>query len=123
MNTNAYRQGNIKNKIMMKKHKNNNYRQWAIKTGDMVQIITGKDKKKQGKVLEVDRTFGRVKVEGMKMQTHYKKDAGLILKEGFMHISNVMLFDTEVKKVTRYKFGTNEEGKKIRMSVTSNKAI
>ena len=123
MNTNAYRQGNLKNKIMMKKHKNNNYRQWAIKTGDLVQVITGKDKKKQGKVIEVDRTLGRVKIEGMKMQTHYKKDAGLVLKEGFMHISNVMLLDPEAKKVTRYKFGVNEEGKKIRMSVVSNKAI
>lgn len=123
MKANGYRQGNLKRKILMQKNKNNNYRQWAVKKGDTIQVITGKDKGKKGKVMEVDRVLGRVKIEGMKMQTHYKKEGGLIVKEGFMHVSNVMLWDSEANKITRYKFGINEEGKKIRMAVASNKAI
>lgn len=70
--------------------------QTKIKTGDTVQIIAGKDKGKQGKVLSVDRKSNRVIVEGVNMITKHSKPSaanqqgGIIHKEAAIHASNVM---------------------------------
>lgn len=104
------------------KKTNNNYSQCAIKKGDLVQIITGKEKGKKGKIIDFDRKIGYVKIEGCKMQTHFKKNAGISVKEGFIHVSNVMLVDEETGKITRYKFKINENEKQ-RISVKTNKVI
>ena len=66
-----------------------------IKKGDKVQVIAGKDKGKQGKVLVVDREKNRVIVEGVNMITKHQKprgaqQGGLINKEAAIHASNVM---------------------------------
>ncbi len=97
------------------------YSKCAIKTGDLVQVIAGKEKGKKGKIMDFDRKTGQVKIEGLKMQTHYKKGSGLIIKEGGIHVSNVMLLD-ESKGITRYGFKI-EEGKKIRISRKTGNAI
>ena len=94
----------------------------AIKTGDVVQVIAGKENKKKGKVIDFDRKTGYVKIEGLKMQTHFKKGSGMIVKEGGIHVSNVMLVD-ENNTITRYKFSVNAEGKKERIAVTTGKVI
>lgn len=62
-----------------------------IKKGDTVQVITGNDKGKKGSVIEVDRTNLKIKVEGVKVQTHFDKKDGLLKKEGFIDYSNVKL--------------------------------
>lgn len=62
-----------------------------IKKGATVQVITGSDKGKKGQVLEVDAKALRIKVEGVKVQTHYDKKDGLLKKEGFIDYSNVKL--------------------------------
>ncbi|MES3038081.1 MAG: KOW motif domain-containing protein [Bdellovibrionota bacterium] len=64
-----------------------------IKTGATVQVITGSDKGKKGVVLEVDRTKMRIKVQGVRVQTHFDKKDGLLKKEGFIDYSNVKLME------------------------------
>lgn len=68
-----------------------------IKKGDKVQVIAGADKGKKGSVLEVSPTAMKVKVEGVKVQTHYDKKDGLLKKEGFIDYSNVKLVEAKAK--------------------------
>ncbi len=83
-----------------------------LKTGDNVIVITGKDKGKQGKILDVDRKRGRVLVEGVNKATKHTKpnamnsNGGIIHKEAFIHASNVML---------------EHKGKRTRIGVTQEK--
>jgi large subunit ribosomal protein L24 len=70
-----------------------------IRKGDVVEVIAGKEKGKQGKVLEVLREKGRIRVEKlMTVKRHLKKgrnqatpDGGIIEKEGTIALSNVMV--------------------------------
>lgn len=62
-----------------------------IKKGDTVQVITGSDKGKKGSVIAVDSKAMKIKVEGVKVLTHYDKKDGLLKKEGFIDYSNVKL--------------------------------
>lgn len=64
-----------------------------IKKGDKVQVITGGDKGKKGTVIEVNSKALKIKIEGIKIQTHYDKKDGLLKKEGFIDYSNVKLVE------------------------------
>ena len=87
-----------------------------IRKDDNVIVISGKDKGKTGRVLRVDRERDRVFVEGLNIIKRHQKptqlnpnaQAGVIEKEGPIHISNVMLIDPKDKKPTRV--GTTREG-------------
>ena len=75
-----------------------------IKKGSKVKILTGKDKNKDGEVIEIDRPNNKVKVKGINMvkkhvKTTKEKKGGIISKENFMHISNLSLIDQKNKKV------------------------
>ena len=75
-----------------------------IKKGSKVKILTGKDKNKDGEVIEIDRANNRVKVKGINMvkkhvKTTKEKKGGIISKENFLHISNLNLIDQKNKKV------------------------
>ena len=81
-----------------------------IKKGDLVQVITGKDKGKQGKVIAAFPREDRVLVEGVnRVKKHIKagqtqrgsKTGGIITTEAPIHVSNVMLVDPTSKKPTR----------------------
>ena len=70
-----------------------------IKKGDKVKILTGKDKKKEGEVIEIDRKKNRAKVKGINMvKKHLKatkeKKGGIITKENFINISNLMIIES-----------------------------
>lgn len=72
-----------------------------IKKGDTVQVITGQDKGKKGTVLEVNSGGPKVKVQGIKLMTHFDKKDGLKTLEGFIDYSNVKLVEksgTKAKK-------------------------
>ncbi|MAH52177.1 MAG: 50S ribosomal protein L24 [Candidatus Pelagibacter sp.] len=74
-----------------------------IKKGSKVKILTGKDKKKDGEVIEIDRGNNRAKVKGINMvkkhvKTTKEKKGGIIAKENFLHISNLSLVDQKTKK-------------------------
>lgn len=64
-----------------------------IKSGATVQIIAGADKGKKGKVIEVDRAGLRLKIEGVKVMTHYDRKEGIKKLEGFIDYSNVKLLE------------------------------
>ena len=73
-----------------------------IKKGLKVSILVGKDKKKEGEVIEIDRTNNRAKVKEINMvkkhvKTTKEKKGGIISKESFIHLSNLKLLDEKVK--------------------------
>ena len=74
-----------------------------IKKGLKVRVLTGKDKKKEGEVIEIDRKKNRAKVKGINMvKKHLKatkeKKGGIISKENFVNMSNLLLFKKEKNK-------------------------
>lgn len=69
-----------------------------IKKGDTVQVTTGSDKGKKGTVMEVKPLAMRIKIQGVKIQTHYDKKDGLLKKEGFIDYSNVKLIEVAAKE-------------------------
>ena len=76
-----------------------------IKKGMKVKILSGKDKNKDGEVIEIDRKNNRAKVKGANIikkhiKTTKEKKGGIVSKESFIHISNLKLLDEKkVKKV------------------------
>tara|TARA_B100001093_G_scaffold345702_1_gene330377 strand:+ start:190 stop:444 length:255 start_codon:yes stop_codon:yes gene_type:complete len=77
-----------------------------IKKGFKVKILTGKDKNKDGEVIEIDRPNNRVKVQGINMvKKHVKttkdKKGGIVSKENFLHISNVVSIEERKKEKTK----------------------
>ena len=69
-----------------------------IKKGLKVRVLTGKDKKKEGEVIEIDRVNNRAKVKEINMvkkhiKTTKEKKGGIVSKESFIHISNLKLVD------------------------------
>ena len=75
-----------------------------IKKGIKVKIISGKDKNKDGEVIAIDRKNNRAKVKGINIvkkhvKTSKEKKGGIVSKENFIHISNLLIFEqTNVKK-------------------------
>lgn len=72
-----------------------------IKKGATVQIITGADKGKKGEVVFVDPKKMKLKIQGVRVQTHYDKKEGLLKKEGFIDYSNVKLISAPTEKATK----------------------
>ena len=76
-----------------------------LKKGDKVKVLSGKDKKKDGEIIEIDRKNNRAKVKGINIvkkhvKTTKEKKGGIISKENFIHISNLVIFEKkkEIKK-------------------------
>ena len=79
-----------------------------IKKGLKVKILAGKDKKKEGEIIEIDRANNRAKVKEINMvkkhvKTTKEKKGGIISKESFIHISNLKLIDEKKNKKTEAK--------------------
>ncbi len=74
-----------------------------INKGDSVQVIAGADKGKKGNVLEVSQKGKsiKVKVQGVKMMTHFDKEEGRNEAEGFIDYSNVKLLEKASKTKTK----------------------
>ena len=73
-----------------------------IKKGNNVKILTGKDKNKNGEIIEIDRKNYRAKVKGINMikkhiKTTKEKKGGIISKENFVNISNLVLVEDKKK--------------------------
>ena len=67
-----------------------------IKKGLKVQVLTGKEKKKQGEIIELDRKNNRAKIKDINMvkkhvKTTKEKKGGIFSKESFIHLSNLKL--------------------------------
>jgi len=73
-----------------------------IKKGHKVKILAGKDKKKEGEVIEIDRFRKRAKVKDINMvkkhvKTTKEKKGGIFSKESFIHLSNLKLINEKIK--------------------------
>ena len=74
-----------------------------IKKGLKVKILVGKDKKKEGEVIEIDRSKNRAKVKEINMvkkhvKTTKEKKGGIVSKENFIHLSNLMNLEKNNKQ-------------------------
>ncbi len=73
-----------------------------IKKGLKVKVLAGKDKAKEGEVIEIDRQNNRAKVKEINMvkkhiKTTKEKKGGIFSKENFIHLSNLKLVETKIK--------------------------
>lgn len=97
-----------------------------IKKGDLVKVIAGKDRDKEGKVLSINRKKNSLLVEGINIITKHTKPSagnqkgGIIEQEGPIDISNVMY--VHKGKATRIGF-TEKDGKKVRMAKSTGEII
>lgn len=94
-----------------------------IKTGDTVQVMTGKDKGKRGVVLSVHPSEDRVVVEGLNIQKRHIKanqrpslpQGGILDRPAKIHISNVRLYSEKLERAVRVGFQVDDEGNKVRV--------
>lgn len=100
-----------------------------VKKGDTVVVISGKDKGKKGKILNVDRKNSRVIVEGVGMVKKHQKptqqaqQGGIITQEAPIHSSNVLLFDKKANQGVRTGIKILADGKKVRVSKKTNEVL
>ena len=100
-----------------------------LKKDDIVQVITGKEKGKKGKILALFSESGTVTVEKLNMlKRHMKSDgksrqAGIVEKEGAIHLSNVLIVCDKCGKGVRIKRKKLEDGKRVRVCRTCEEVI
>jgi large subunit ribosomal protein L24 len=99
-----------------------------IRKGDTVQVMSGKDSGKQGRVLRVEPRKSRLFVEGLNIVKRHQrprsmkdtqrggKVGGVIEKEGPIHVSNVMLVDPKEGKPTRVAIARGPDGERERIA-------
>ncbi len=94
-----------------------------IKKGDLVQVMTGRDRGKKGRVLSVHPAENRLVVEGVNIQKRHVKanarasmpEGGVFQRPGKIHMSNVRLFSEELGRPVRVGFLVKEDGEKVRV--------
>jgi len=106
-----------------------------IRTDDQVQVISGKEKGKQGKVIRTNPEKQTVYVEAINMIKRHQraqpspdgrgqgKEGGIIEMEGPIHVSNVALIDPTDNKPTRIGIRTTDDGRRQRFSKRTGEAI
>jgi large subunit ribosomal protein L24 len=102
-----------------------------VRKGDTVQIVAGKDRGKQGRVLRVEPKRNRVFVEGLNMVKRHQRPrslkdtqrsssvGGVIEKEAAVHVSNVMVVDPKDNRPTRVGIERGADGKRARVTTRS----
>jgi len=100
-----------------------------IRKGDLVQVIAGADKGRQGRVMAVDRKGGRVRVEKVRVQKRHLKPGrkgartgGILEQEGYIDASNVLLVDPKTGKPDRVRMRV-EGGRRVRVFARSGDAV
>src|SRR5437879_6926840 len=106
-----------------------------IRSGDTVQVVSGKDAGKQGRVLRVEPKRNRLYVEGLNIVKRHQrprslkdtqrggKVGGVIEKEGPIHVSNVMVVDPKEHKPTRIGIERTAEGDRERIAKRSSSKL
>ncbi|MCG3160390.1 MAG: 50S ribosomal protein L24 [Acidobacteria bacterium] len=99
-----------------------------IKKGDQVMVISGRDKGKRGRVIEVLTKKGKVRVEGVNVLKHHERQnrqkgiaGGIVEREAPVDVSNVMLI--EGGRPIRVGFQILQDGRKVRVSKKSGAVI
>ena len=100
-----------------------------IRKGDLVQVIAGADKGRQGRVMAIDRKGGRVRVEKVRVQKRHLKPGrkgartgGILEQEGYIDASNVLLVDPKTGKPDRVRVRV-EGGRRVRVFARSGDAV
>lgn len=90
-----------------------------IRKGDWVQVVAGSDRGKQGRVVAVDASGGRVRVEKVRMQKRHLKagrkgarSGGIVDREAYVDASNVMLVEPSSSKPSRVRIEVGDGGRK-----------
>jgi len=101
---------------------------FAVKKGDKVVVLAGKDKGRTGEVLSVLRKDRRVLVSGVNMVKRHTKQSqtdqgGIVEKEATLHISNIALQDPKDGKATRVGYKHLDDGRKVRFAKRSGEVI
>lgn len=100
-----------------------------VKKGDTVIVITGKDKGKKGRVLQVSPKDNKVLVEGVNLVKKHSRpnknnpQGGILNQEAPIHASNVMLVDPKSGNTTRIGYKVLDNGKKVRIAKKSGEAL
>lgn len=99
-----------------------------IRKSDQVVLIAGRDKGKRGRVLAVAPMRGKVKVEGAAMIKRHQKPAGnrgggIIDKEAWIDISNVLVVDPQSGKPSRVRYKIEGDGTKLRVASASRHSL
>jgi large subunit ribosomal protein L24 len=101
----------------------------GLRKGDLVQVMAGNYKGKNGKILKVFPEKGKAIVEGMRMVKRHTKPSpknqkgGIVEKEAAIHISNLMLVCPKTGKPTRIGVNILENGKRVRFSKKAKELI
>jgi len=100
-----------------------------IRKGDLVQVVAGADRGKQGRVIAVDRARGKVRVEKVRMQKRHLrpgrkalKTGGILEQEGYIDASNVMLVDPDSGAPSRVRIRV-EDGRRTRVFARSGEPV
>lgn len=100
-----------------------------LKVGDKVVVIAGKNKGKEGKILQTFKEENRVMVEGVNIvKRHIKpttqnQTGGIVEKESPIHVSNVMFLNPKTKKGTRIAHDKDKSGNKIRVAAKTKEKL
>lgn len=101
-----------------------------VRKGDQVMVMTGRDKGKRGRVLDVKPGEGKVKVEGVAVIKRHQranpganKPGGIIEREAYVNISNVQLIDPADGSPTRVRYEVAADGSKTRVASGSGQAL
>ncbi|MCA3365052.1 MAG: 50S ribosomal protein L24 [Roseomonas sp.] len=100
-----------------------------IRKGDRVQVLTGRDKGRQGEVIRVMPSEDRALVQGVNLVKRHQKatgignPGGITEKESPIHLSNLALLDPKFGKPTRVGFKMLEDGKKVRVARASGEVL
>lgn len=100
-----------------------------LRKNDMVVVLTGKDKGKTGKILQIFPERGRALVEKLNMVKRHQRptqklrQGGLVEKEASIHLSNLLIYCAPCKKGVRSGIKLEKEGKKVRVCKKCGEAI
>ena len=100
-----------------------------IRKGDLVQVVAGADRGKQGHVISVDKARGRVRVESVRVQKRHlrpgrtgAREGGIVETEGYVDASNVMLVHPGDQKPSRVRM-EEREGERVRVFVRGGEPV
>ena len=99
-----------------------------IKKGDKVVVLTGRDKGRNGEVLQVMPKEDRALVRGVNLVKRHQRqtaqqEGGIVSKEASVHLSNIAVADPKDGKPTRVGFKTLDDGRKVRFAKRSGDLI
>jgi large subunit ribosomal protein L24 len=113
-----------------KRHEENRQRvKMHVTKGDLVRVVRGDDKGKEGRILRVFAKTGRITIDGVNIVKRHRRarraeeQSGIIEMPAPVHASNVMLLDPKSSVPTRTRRRIDEDGTKERLSVKSGDAI